>query len=681
MPSSVLIGSPIRQSFSRGDGNSESKRIIMKKRSASRDAFFNLRVLLGIVLSSVGVALALISFGLYPEASLLAGKPGQQPTQQWQPKWVVVHSSQNDVSAPLREMAAWTLVPLKAEHEANENPPIGIIRASGSRPDPVVQSDFVKSLLPNIPTPGLNFDGIPYPGVVCFCAPPDTNGAVGKTQYVQIVNEGYQVFNKDTGNSVLGPASIRSVWAGFGGVCETSGSGDPVVLYDKLADRWLISQFAVAGPAPDQECIAVSTTSDATGTWNRYQFNLIPFGNNFYDYPKLGSWPDAYYMAMNVFNSAGTAYLGTQPFAFDRTNMLVGNIATVISPGLVGSPANNEDPVMPADFDGKILPPPGAPNSFVEFPDSTGNNANTYRTWHYSVGVPFGTGPTFTQVLSPPAAPFAFLFATVPQLPPQTNLGNLADRLMFRLAYRNFGTPSAPDESVVANYTVSSGGVAGIRWFELKNVTNGPVTKKQESTYQPDTTWRWMGSGAMDQAGNFALGFSASDATIHPQIRYATRMATDPLNTLTAEAHLFDGTGSQSDTSSRWGDYSDMTVDPVDDCTFWFTQEYYATNSSFNWRTRIGSFKFATCGVTSDTVTISKAQYSISRSQLTVLATDSDPAAVLTVKVTSSGEILGTMQSRGNGQYRLKANGVANPQNVTVTSNLGGSDSAKVQAR
>ncbi len=494
-------------------------------------------------------------------------------------------------------MATWALSPLKAEHEGNENPPIGIVRASGSRPDTVVQNDFVKSLLSNfIPTPGLNFDGIPFPGVVCNCAPPDTNGAVGKTQYVQIVNEGYQVFDKVTGNSVLGPASIRSVWAGFGGVCETSGSGDPVVLYDKLADRWLISQFAVAGPAPDQECVAVSTTSDATGTWNRYQFNLIPFGNNFYDYPKLGSWPDAYYMAMNVFNSTGTAYLGTQPFAFDRTNMLVGNIATVISPGLVGVPANNEDPVMPADFDGKILPPPGAPNSFVEFPDSTGNNLNTYRTWHYSVGVPFGNGPSFTLFASPAAAPFTFLFTGAPQLGVPDRLGNLADRLMFRLAYRNFGTPSAPDESVVANYTVSSNSVAGIRWFELKNVTNGPVTKKQESTYQPDTTWRWMGSVAMDQAGNLALGFSASDATIHPQIRYATRLATDPLNTLTAEAHLFDGAGSQTDTVNRWGDYSDMTVDPVDDCTFWYTQEYYATTSSFNWRTRIGSFKFDTCG-------------------------------------------------------------------------------------
>jgi hypothetical protein len=570
----------------------------MKKKSNSKSAFFNLRILIAAVFCLAGVFMALIGFGLYPGASLLAQRPGQQQPQQWQPHWVVVHSSQNDVSAPLREMATWPLPPARGgAHEGPKNPKIGIIRASGSRPDTVVQNRLVNNLLGGI-IPGLNFDGIPYPGVNCNCAPPDTDGYVGLTQYVQIVNTGYQVFDKTDGHSVLGPVSVESVWAGFGGVCETDGEGDVVALYDKMANRWLISQFAGTS-IPNHECIAVSTTSDATGTYNRYDFDLTPFGLNYYDYPKLGSWPDAYYMADNVFNSAGTMYLGTEPFAFDRTQMLVGLPATVISPGLVGAPANNEDPLMPSDFDGKIMPPAGAPNTFVEFPDSTGNNGNTYRSWHYSVGVPFGTGPTFTQVPSPPAAPFTFLTAFVPQLPPQTNLDNLADRLMFRLAYRNFGSPTVPDESVVVNYTVSSGGVAGIRWVELKNVTNGPITVRQESTYQPDTTWRWMGSVAMDQSGNLALGFSASDATIHPQIRYATRLATDPLNTLTAEAHLFDGTGSQSDTQSRWGDYSAMTVDPVDDCTFWYTQEYYQTNSSFNWRTRIGNFKFDSCGAAS----------------------------------------------------------------------------------
>ena len=589
------------------------------------------------------------------------------------------------MSAPLRDMATWALPPAR-EHEAPENPQIGIVRDSGSRPDTVVQKSFMTSLLASI-VPGLSFDGIPYPGVVCNCAPPDTNGAVGATQYVQIVNEGYQVFDKTTGNSVLGPASIRSIWAGFGGVCETNGSGDPVVLYDKLANRWVITQFAVSTGTsiPNRECIAVSTTNDATGSYFRYDFDLRPFGNNFYDYPKLGSWPDAYYMAMNVFNSTGTAYLGTEPFAFDRTNMLAGNAATVISPGVAGSPANNEDPVIPSDFDGKIAPPAGAPNTFVEFPDSSGNNTNHYRYWHYSVGVPFGNGPTFTQFTGPAAAPYTFLCigtrACVPQLGVADKLDAIADRLMFRLAYRNFGSPTAPNESWVSNFTVNSSGIAAPRWFELKGLGGASGTINQESTYQPDTTWRWMGSVAMDGTGNLALGFSASSSAIHPQVHYATRAVTDPPSTLTAETDAFDGSGSQTDTSNRWGDYSAMTVDPVDDCTFWYTQEYYSTNSSFNWRTRVVNFKFSTCGATSDTVTITKAVYNTSRSQLTVSATDSNPSAVLTVKVTSSGEVLGTMRTRGDGTYQLKKNGIANPVNVTVTSNLGGSASADVRAR
>jgi hypothetical protein len=159
---------------------------------------------------------------------------------------------------------------------------------------------------------------------------------------------------------------------------------------------------------------------------------------------------------------------------------------------------------------------------------------------------------------------------------------------MFRLAYRNFGT----HEAVVGTYSVSAGGVAALRWFELWNVTAGPVAVRQESTYQPDTTWRWMGSAAMDGQGNLAIGFSASSSAINPQLRYAARLATDPLNTLAqGEAHLFDGVGSQSGTGNRWGDYSSLTIDPVDDSTFWFTSEYYSTTATFNWRTRIGSFK------------------------------------------------------------------------------------------
>jgi hypothetical protein len=281
--------------------------------------------------------------------------------------------------------------------------------------------------------------------------------------------------------------------------------------------------------------------------------------------------------------------------------MLSGLPAMLISPGLVGSPANNEDPVIPSDFDGKILPPPGAPNAFVEFPDTLGNNAGHYRYWQYSVGLPFGNNPTFTQFTGPTAAPFTFLcpeiMSCVPQLGTNDRLDGIGDRLMFRLAYRNFGSPSVPNESWIGNFSVSSSGVAAPRWFELKNLAGPSGTINQEGTYQPDNTWRWMGSAAMDRTGNLALGFSASSAAIHPQIHYAFRLATDPPGTLTGENDAFDGTGSQTDTDSRWGDYSAMTVDPVDDCTFWYTQEYYSSpNSSFAWRTRIVNFKFDTCG-------------------------------------------------------------------------------------
>ena len=444
-------------------------------------------------------------------------------------------------------------------------------------------SDLKSLMTVNMPSPLLNFNGIGFPGVACNCAPPDTDGEVGATQYVQIVNEGYQVFNKTTGASVLGPVGISTIWTGFTGPCETAGDGDPVVLYDQLANRWLVSQFAGAG-VPTDECIAVSTTSDATGSYNRYGFHL---GTNFFDYPHLGVWPDAYYMSMNVFNSSGTAFLGPQPFAFDRAKMLAGLPATFITTGVTGG--SSEDVYLPADLDGSILPPVGAPASFVEFP---GNN--TFRVFHFHADFVTPLNSTFTLFSAPASAAFTLRSGGIPQSGTTSTLDPIGDRLMFRLATRFF---SDGHEATVGNFTVQSGGVAAPRWFELRNVTSGPVSVFQQGTYQPDTTHRWMGSAAMDQQGNIALGYSASSSSIFPQIRYAGRLATDAINTLPqAEVHLFDGTGSQTGTNGRWGDYSDMTIDPVDDCTFWYTTEYYATTTSFAWRTRIGSFKYPGCG-------------------------------------------------------------------------------------
>ncbi|HEY6606807.1 MAG TPA: carboxypeptidase regulatory-like domain-containing protein [Gaiellaceae bacterium] len=522
--------------------------------------------------------------------------------------FTVGRSYHNDASLPLRRMPALPMGPTREHIEANPNPKLKIRHQD--RQDRTVQQRLAS---PNMPSPILNFDGIPFPGVNCNCAPPDTNGEVGLSQYVQIVNTGFQVFDKNTGASVFGPVAITSLWQGFGGVCETNGFGDPVALYDQLANRWVITQFAGSG-IPTDECVAVSQGTDAAGSYNRYAFHL---GSEFFDYPKLGVWPDGYYMSMNVFNSSGTAFLGPQAFALDRTQMLAGNPATFIATPL-GSPS--DDGFMPGDLDGSNPPPAGAPNPFL----SVGLAATwPLHRFHVDFANPgnstFDLGGTLTPAAFTALCPFTR--SCVPQLGTADMLDAIADRGMFRSAYRRFADGH---EALVGNMTVSSGGVAGIRWFEVNNVTSGTPSFVQESTYQPDSTWRWMGSAAMDGNGNMALGFSASDATINPQIRYAGRLATDPPNDLTqGETHLFDGTGSQTDTVNRWGDYSDMTIDPVDDCTFWYTQEYYQTTGSFNWRTRIGSFKFPSCtsapsGTLEGTVSDSSTNAPIAGAQITV---------------------------------------------------------------
>jgi uncharacterized repeat protein (TIGR01451 family) len=514
---------------------------------------------------------------------------------------IVGHSVKNDVSRPLRLLPPQPIKPA-VEHEVTPNPLIRVPHRD--RPDGAAQR---RQLGNNMPAPNFTFEGIDFPGVNCNCFPPDTNGEVGLDQYVQIVNQGLDVYDKTDGTPLLpNPVDIATLWSGFGGACETGGSGDPVVLYDQLANRWVISQFATpTGDIPiTDECVAVSQTSDATGSYNRYDFHL---GSNFFDYPKIGVWPDAYYMSMNVFNAAGTAFLGPQPFAFDRSAMLAGDPATFITTGITNGPS--EGPYLPADLDGST-PPPGVkpPDPFVEWPQN-----GTYKVYRFHVDWTTPASSTFTLAGSPAAAAFTVLCPNpsppgncVPQLGTTAGLDALADRLMFRAAYRNFGG----HESLVANYTVSSSGVAGVRWFELRNLTSGSPSVFQESTYQPDTTWRWMGSAAMDNAGDLALGYSASSAAIHPQIRWAGRLVGDPANTLTqGEAHVFDGTGSQTNnTFFRWGDYSDMTVDPVDDCTFWYTQEYYAApDANVNWKTRVGNFSFPSCvPPTGASVTVSK---------------------------------------------------------------------------
>ncbi len=445
--------------------------------------------------------------------------------------------------------------------------------------DPVMQ---VATVLPPTPPVTQSFQGLgngQY-GFTITSAPPDTEGTVGATQYVQWVNTSFAVFNKSTGALIAGPTAGNTLWSGFGGGCQTNNDGDPIVLYDKIAQRWIFSQFSVS-TTPYLQCIAVSTTSDATGTYHRYSFQYT----NFDDYPKMGVWPDAYYETFNMF-AGGTTFVGADACAYDRNAMLAGSAATQVcfqQGTAVGG-------LLPSDLDGTTPPPAGSPNYMLYFGT---NNLNLFK-FHVDFTTPANstfTGPTVINVAA--FSPLCGGGTCVPQPSVTQQLDSLADRLMYRLAYRNFGT----HESLVVNHSVVAGSGGGVRWYELQNPSGTPAVA-QQSTFAPDSNYRWMGSVAMDHVGDMALGYSVSSTSLSPSVRFTGRLSTDPASTMETEVNIISGSGSQNGNLSRWGDYSAMQVDPVDDCTFWFTEEYMATTGSFNWHTSIANFKFPGCSTT-----------------------------------------------------------------------------------
>lgn len=487
----------------------------------------------------------------------------------------VTRDIHHDVSQPLRDMARFA--PAIAPHPPRIVPEHELphLRQGPRQKDPVLQTE---AGAPVGTTNGLNFAGVgngDY-GYTPNSAPPDTNGAVGATQYVQIVNESFAVFNKSTGALVMGPVVTNSVWSGFGGGCQNNDDGDAVVAYDKIAGRWIISQFSVS-TKPYLQCIAVSTTSDATGTYNRYAFSYSLFP----DYPKIGVWPDGYYTTYNMFK--GNSFDGSALCALNRSAMLTGAAATQQCFQL----AVKFSGVLPADLDGATQPPAGAPNYMMNF------DTNSLNLWRFHVDWTTPANTTLSGPVNIPVAAFSEACnggVCVPQGGTKNTLDSLGDRLMHRLAYRNFSTY----ESLVVNHSVVAGSSVGVRWYEVRSPGSNPAVY-QSGTFAPDSTWRWMGSIAEDKAGDIAVGYSASSASIFPAIRYTGRVPTDPPGTLEGEQSVQAGSGSQAKGLNRWGDYSAVTLDPTDDCTFFYTNEYLKTNGTFNWSTRINSFKFPGC--------------------------------------------------------------------------------------
>jgi hypothetical protein len=454
---------------------------------------------------------------------------------------------------------------------------------------------------------------------------------VGATQYVQWVNAEFAVFDKATGALVAGPTEGNALWHGFGGGCETNNDGDPIVQYDKIADRWVLTQFSIS-TLPYTQCVAVSTTSDATGTYNRYAFS---FGDSDYsDYPKLGVWPDAYYMSFNVFLD-GSNFIGANACALDRNAMIAGNNATIICFQQESSVAS----LLPSDMDGTITPAAGEPAFFMNF------GKNVLQLWAFHVDFTTPANSTFTGPTVLPVANFAAkCFRSCVAQPGTTQLLDaLGDRPMYRLAYRQF--PNGV-ESLVFNHSIST----GVRWYEVRS-PNGTPTVFQQGTFSPDPNTRWIGSIAMDQSGDMALGYSVSSKSVYPSIYFTGRVAADTLGSMEGEQLIISGSGSQTGGQDRWGDYSAMTVDPADDCTFWYTQEYIPSTGSFNWNTRIANFIFPNCGASSG------ATAALSATKLTFPKTPIGQTTSLPVTLTNTGTAtLDLSNVATTGDYAVQSN-------------------------
>jgi hypothetical protein len=514
-----------------------------------------------------------------------------------------------DVSRPLRELAK-SAAPATFRGLPPERGPT--LANVGHTTDGALQRTLPA---PSIPGTLANFEGLSnqdnFNTFGFRVNPPDPNGEVGPNNYVEMINLVFGVYNK-AGTLLLGPVDTGTLWSGFSIPDCTDPSGDPVVLYDQFSDRWILTQFTTAGPEY-YNCIAISTTGDPTGSYYRYAFST---GLNFPDYPKYGNWTDSYVITTREFGP--TVEYGIGVYALEKNKMLVGDpTARDVSFFIDGNDPDLlplvGDGLLPADVDGKQKPKTDSAIPLVGTQDDGGGYGATFDALNiWDLTVKWRSTPLASLMLNAqlPTASFDSIFPCAPTardcLPqpgitdPSQYLDILSyrQRPTFRLAFRNFKTY----ETMVTNQSVeAAAGVAGVRWYEIRR-TGSTYSLYQQGTFAPgDGVHRWMGSIAMDKKGGMGLGYSVvNGTTVYPGIRYTGRLAGDTLGDMTlGEGTVINGTGVQRTTNSRWGDYTDMTVDPIDDCTFWYVNEYYTAagqaSSTAGWQTRIASFKLPGC--------------------------------------------------------------------------------------
>jgi hypothetical protein len=490
-----------------------------------------------------------------------------------------------DISPPLSDMPLILVGEKMQKHKGeipNQNYSIIFNNLNGfneitSGRDPVLQdSEGIMAPFSTI----VNVDGISN---IQGYIPPDPAGDIGANHYLQATNIHFAVYSK-TGALLFGPAALGTLWQGFPG--SYTNDGDPVVFYDHLADRWIITQFSLPNypNGPFYELIAVSQTPDPLGAWHRYsfQFSKMP------DYPKFGVWADGYYMSANLYFSGSGNWAGPAAIVLERDSLLAGKTARM----KVFELGTDRKPLLAADLDGP-LPPAGSPGYFLSANDDPSNADDhlelfsLYADWANPANSVL-TGPQSIPVATFDGDMCGGSASCIQQAGTTRRLDALSRYLMQRLQYRNFGNYQV----LLANHTVDVDATnhAGIRWYELRTEA-ADWSVHQQGTYAPDTNHRWLGSIAMDGAGNIALAYSITGKGVFPSIHATGRRSGDAPGYMSlAEETIMAGTGAQNDLSSRWGDYSCLTVDPTDDRTFWYTNEYYAVSSNQDWKTRIASF-------------------------------------------------------------------------------------------
>ena len=497
-------------------------------------------------------------------------------------KTIEIRPSGFAISQRAADLPTAELVMEQEIHEPGPSPLRGrAVNPPSMMEDPVLQ----KEVMPLVSaSTGVSFSGITSPGYV----PSDSNLAVGPSDIVEVVNVDFAVYSK-TGALLAGPTNIQSLFSSLAGDCSAGTFGDPVVLYDRAADRWLISM--IGSGSTYSECFAISKTNNPAGAYYLYGYS---FGSSLNDYPKLSTWAtstnSAYLASFNMFAN-GSTFAGAELCGMDRTKALAGNASAAL---LCKITPNSEFGYLPSDMDGPTPPVDGTPGLFISwYNNNPGQLYLRKLTLNFSAGTATLSAPTVISVANDTLA-CGTGGQCVPQQGTTQTLDTLGDRLMYRFAVRHF---SDHDRAVV-NHAVgvnASGTPVAVRWYELYDPA-GSVTLNQQGTFAPDSTYRWMASLAEDKLGDIGLGYSASSSSLYPSIRYTGRVPSDSLGTMESENNLVTGTAYQVGSYGyRWGDYTAMQVDPSDDCTFWYVDQYQTVNGQFNWDTNISSFAFSSC--------------------------------------------------------------------------------------